>query len=275
MSYLSVSTWSLHRLLGPLRWTVWDTEEKVQKTVTEQQTEVLTLLELPAEAARRGYRAIEICHFHFPSIDPTYLNQLKNAFSASGIGLDTLLLDYGDITSPDESRVVSDFAFIRKWIEIASLCGAKKIRVIAGEAPPTDERAIHQSAERLLELSVFAASQGVEVITENFKSLTSTGASCLSLLERTDYQVRTISDFGNFTGQQKYKELSMTMPYSASVHAKPQYDEHGYPDELEFQSCLNVVKEAGYEGSIVLIYDGPGDMWEGLERVKRLVEAYL
>lgn len=275
MTYLSVSTWSLHRLLGPLRWTVWDSEQKSQKNAIDPQPEQLTLLDLPAEAARRGFQAVEICHFHFPSTEPEYLQQLKEAFASAQISFDTLLLDYGDLTSSDEARVQSDLAYVRQWIRTASIAGAKKIRVIAGEAPATDEEAIRTSAERLSQLSEEAAAQGVQLITENFMALTSTGDSCMKLLELAEHKFGMITDFGNFQGERKYEELLMTLPYSVSVHAKAEYDERGYPDEREFERCLEMVRQSGYDGSIVVIYDGPGDMWEGIERVKRIIESYF
>jgi sugar phosphate isomerase/epimerase len=275
MSYLSVSTWSLHRILGPLRWTTWDSEAGNHQTITQDQPQLLTLLELPREASGRGYQAIEVCHFHFPSTEVSYLDQLRKAFADAGVSLDTLLLDYGDLTSTDDQRRIEDTKLYKEWIDVASLCGAKQIRLIAGEAEPTDENAIRQSAAALQALAEYGATRNVQVITENFKALTSTGASCLKLLELTQGSVAMITDFGNFAGQAKYEELAMISPHSVSVHAKAAYDESGYPDEQEFIRCLDTVKAANFNGAFVLIYDGPGNMWEGLERIKRIVSPYI
>ncbi|WP_239617770.1 sugar phosphate isomerase/epimerase family protein [Cohnella mopanensis] len=275
MSYLSISTWSLHRLLGPLRWTYWDAETGTHRTHVQDQPQTHTLLELPEQAARRGYRAIEVCHFHFPETDESYLKQLRQSFADADVSFDTLLLDYGDLTTADETRRSVDLQLYREWIDIASLCGAKQIRLIAGEAAPTDVQAIRQSAMALSELNEYAATRNVQVITENFKELTSTGASCLQLLGETGSFMRMITDFGNFHGEDKYGEIASTTPYSVSIHAKAAYDESGNPDETEFTRCLEAVKSTGYDSAYVLIYDGPGDMWEGLERIKRIVEPYL
>ncbi|MCD9021757.1 sugar phosphate isomerase/epimerase family protein [Cohnella silvisoli] len=275
MSYLSVSTWSLHRLLGPLHWTIWDAEAGTHRTSVQEQPQLLTLLELPSEASGRGYQAVEVCHFHFPFTDAAYLGQLRNAFSDAGVSLDTLLLDYGDLTSTDDNRAIEDMKLYKEWIDIASLCGAKQIRLIAGEARPADEAAIKRSAAALVELSKYGDSRNVRVITENFKALTSKGESCLKLLALTEGSVSMITDFGNFAGQAKYEEIAMTVPYSVSIHAKAAYDESGYPDEAEFMRCLEAVEAAGYNGAFVLIYDGPGNMWDGLDRIKRIVEPYI
>lgn len=275
MSYLSISTWSLHRILGPLRLTVWDSETNSHQTREQEQPLILTLLELPAEAASKGYQAIEVCHFHFPSTEPAYLEQLRHAFNAADVSFDTLLLDYGDLTATDEARRLADFSFIREWIDIASLCGAKQIRVIAGEAAPTDEDALLLSAAALAELAQYAASKGVHVITENFKSLTSTAENCLKLLAKAGDQVGFITDFGNYYGAGKLEEIAATTPLSVSIHAKPAYNEAGFPDKESFISCLGKVQDAGFEGAYVLIYDGPGDMWEGLKRVKDIVKPFI
>ncbi len=275
MSYLSVSTWSLHRLLGPLRWTSWDAGAGEHRTHEQPQPEVHSLLELPGEAARRGYAAVEVCHFHFPSTEAAYLESLRRAFADAAVSFDTLLLDYGDPSSTDEARQAADDRLIRDWIDVASSCGAKRIRIVAGEAQPTDEQAIRRSAQALRDLAEYASGRGVRVVTENFKALTSTGESSAKLLNLAGDAVGMITDFGNYKGEAKYSEIAMTAPRSSSVHVKPAYDDNGMPDEAELVRCLEAVRETGYDGAYVLIYDGPGDMWEGLERVKRIVAPYV
>lgn len=274
-TYLSLSTWSLHRLLGPLRWTGWNAETCEHETHIEDQPQTHSLLELPAEAARRGYQAIEICHFHFPRTDDAYLAELRAAFLTAAVRFDTLLLDYGDLTSADERRRDADAAFIRRWIDIAAQSGAQQVRVVAGDAQPTDDDAIAQAASTLTELAGYAATLGVRVITENFKALTSTAYSCLKLLAQAGDAVGMITDFGNFTGAAKYDEIAAIAPRSVSVHAKAAYDGAGLPDVPEFVHCLDAAKAAKFAGAYVLIYDGPGDMWEGLERIKRIVLPYI
>ncbi|CAM4201088.1 sugar phosphate isomerase/epimerase [Paenibacillus alkaliterrae] len=275
MSYLSVSTWSLHRILGPLRWTVWDADSCTHQTRVQEQPQQLTLLELPAAAASRGYKAIEVCHFHFPATEASYLEQLRQSFLAADVSFDTLLLDYGDLTNTDVTRRTADISLIREWIDAASLCGAKQIRIIAGEASPTDEAAIQQAASALSELAQYAAPKDVRVVTENFKPLTSTAESSLKLLAGAGDRVGFITDFGNYHGPDKMAEIAATTPLSVSIHAKPNYVDAGIPDAESFNSYLKQVQETGYNGSYVLIYDGPGDMWQGLDRIKAIVEPYL
>ena len=121
----------------------------------------------------------------------------------------------------------------------------------------------------------YASSRGVRIVTENFRPLTSTAANCIQILRNGKEKIGMIADFGNFSANTKYEELAMILPYSESVHAKPNYDSNGIPDEDEFRKCLDLLAGANYSGPITLIYDGPGDMWEGINRVREIVESYL
>jgi sugar phosphate isomerase/epimerase len=253
----------------------WDAEASAHVRFEQPQPEVLSLLQLPAEAARQGYKAIEVCHFHFPSTEPAYLQQLRGAFQSAGVSFDTLLLDYGDITSQDDARLQADTQLIREWIDVAAQAGAKQIRIVAGDAEPDDDAAISRSAAALIALGEYAAAHGVRVITENFRRLTSTGRSCTKLLAEAGEQLGMITDFGNFKSAAKYEELASIVPRSVSVHAKAHYDSNGFPDEAEFVRCLDVARAHHFDGAMVLIYDGPGDMWAGLNRIRKIVEPYL
>jgi sugar phosphate isomerase/epimerase len=275
MAYLSVSTWSLHRLIGPLRWTVWNPETATHEIRIEEQPEQFTLLELPALAAARGYQAVEVGHFHFPSTDPEYLAQLGQAFVDAGVSFDTLLLDYGDLTDTDTDRQAADVAYMRRWIDITAQAGAKQIRIVAGEALPTDEDALRQSAAALAGLAEYAVTLNVHVITENFKSLTSTAESALKLLQFAGPEVGFITDLGNYKSARKVDEIGETASLSVSVHVKPDYNAEGIPNEATLKQYMEQVQQSGFDGACVLIYDGPGDMWAGLARVQSLIQPYI
>jgi sugar phosphate isomerase/epimerase len=275
MSYLSLSTWSLHRNLGPMYLTRWEEESRGYTTRIENQPEITTLLELPAILAKQGFSALEVCHFHLPETSAAYLHKLKVSFQEAGIRFYTLLVDYGDIANEDPIRREADITWIKGWIDIASQVGAERVRIIAGEADSTNKEALARSAEALRMLMEYADARGVRVITENFRPLTATADNCLTLLDEGGERLGLISDFGNFSGENKFDELAKIVPRSESIHAKAITDGNGFPDAAEFKQCMDIVHESGYEGPIVLIYDGPQDMWDGINRVKELVLPYL
>jgi len=275
MPYLSLTTWSLHRNLGPLRWTRWDAQNQCHIIEEQEQPETITLLELPKALADKGFRSLEVCHFHFPSTEHDYLSRLKQSFQDAGMTFYTLLVDYGDISSNDSVRRNADLQFIKSWIDIAAQAGAERVRVVAGESSPNDQEALERSAAALQELSHYAKQKGVRVVTENFLALSSTPENCLYLLRESQEQIGLTADFGNFKQPGKYEALAAVLPYAESVHAKAAHNEEGEIDAEEFRNCLDLAAQAGYEGPLTLVYDGPGDLWEGIQRTREVVEPYV
>ncbi|UUZ84259.1 sugar phosphate isomerase/epimerase [Paenibacillus sp. P26] len=149
----SISTWSMRESLGPLRWTVWNEEAKRQEIREEAKPQELELADLPEEARQNGLGYLEVCHFQFPSTDEAYLLKLKDSFEKAGVGFLTLLVDYGDISSPDEVRRDSDIAYLRGWIDVAAKAGAQAVRIVAGSnrpamPSPSREAAAHSGGWR-------------------------------------------------------------------------------------------------------------------------------
>ena len=79
----------------------------------------LSLLEVPARIAEFGINTLELCHFHIPSLDKGYLNELRGALEAADVELFSLLIDHGDITHPEYAD--QDLVWIGKWIETAGM----------------------------------------------------------------------------------------------------------------------------------------------------------
>lgn len=98
---LSVSTWSLHRVLGESDFYGPESGRKIPVTTGESE---ISLLDLPARIAAFGIHTLEICHFHLPSRDKGYLNELRSNLEAAEVELFSLLIDHGDITHPDHAE---------------------------------------------------------------------------------------------------------------------------------------------------------------------------
>jgi sugar phosphate isomerase/epimerase len=271
---LSISSWSLHRCLGPLRWTTWDERSQTQTTVLQDQPTELELVELPGAAAARGLSFLELCHFHFPSRDDAYLARLRQSFEAAGIRFHTLLVDYGDISSPDPVRRESDIRYLKGWIDTAKTAGASAVRIVAGEQPAGDRDAIARSFRALRELREYAAGSGVELVTENFRELTATVASWSQVVESVGGSFKTIVDFGNFAAGEKEEGVRCGAPLAHSIHAKPDCMPDGRMDVERFQRLFTILAETGSEAPISIIFDGEGSMWDGIERIKRLIVEF-
>jgi sugar phosphate isomerase/epimerase len=256
---LALSSWSLNRRI---------TEDHIP------------LLDIPAEAAAHGISKLEICHFHFPSTDPAYLQDLRGAFSNAGVEFFTLLVDTGDVTAPDRTQRAQDEDMIARWLTVAGQAGATRARVIAGDAvPEPDGMALILSAAALGRLARRGADLGVRVVTENWHTLLDRPQEVLELLEELEGQVGLMLDFGNWKGERKYDDLAQIAPYAASTHCKAHYPAAGEIDLTDFTRCLNICREAGFTGPHSLIFDGPlvsgGNEWTSLDQMREIVLPFL
>ena len=268
---LSVSTWSLHRQLGGPDF--YGPENGKQIPVSTHGRGEFALLDLPARISQFGINTMELCHFHIPSLDKGYLNELRGALAAADVELFSLLIDNGDITHPEYAN--QDLAWIGEWIEIAGLLGATCARAIAGKAAPSVE-ALEMSRSGLERLAERAEANGVRLMTENWFSILSTPENVLTLLDRLEGEVGFCLDFGNWTGATKYADLEAIASRADSCHTKAHFPAPGEMDKDDYIRCLDLTQEAGFSGPHTLIYDGPGDdEWEGLSIEREVVQSYL
>ncbi len=276
MSELAVSTWSLHRELGVTYPGLGVIEGDRQPNYQYGQGTV-TLLETPALVARMGIPNLEICHFHFPRTDSTYLAELRQKLADAHVTLLTLLVDTGDITASTEETRRHDMEGIQRWIDIAAEVGARRVRVIAGDTPAdADGQAVLWSIEGLTALAEYGRSHGVSVITENWRPLAvGKPETLLSILDGIGGNVGLCADFGNYTGPGKYDDLKAILPRASSIHAKANYPQAGVMDREDFQRCLDLSREARFDGAYVLIFDGPGDEKTSLAEIATAVGPYL
>ncbi|HLV36359.1 MAG TPA: sugar phosphate isomerase/epimerase [Spirillospora sp.] len=266
---LSVSTWSLHRLLGPV---YWDSPANPNRLAEEPYGPgCMTLLEVPQKIAKLDIRTLEICHFHLPSRDTAYLNDLRAALDEAGVELFSLLIDDGDITHPEHQT--RDLNWICGWLDTAAALGARCARVIAGKTVDAD--ALERSKAVMRQLAAVAEANHVRLMTENWFALLSTPEAVHSLLDALDGRLGLCVDFGNWKRLTKYEDLARIMPRAESCHAKCSFAAPMEPDTEDFLHCLDIAAEAGFSGPFTLIYDGPGDdEWDGIRLERQLVLPY-
>ena len=267
---LSVSTWSLHRQLGRPGFT--GPAHDMQIPTETHNKGPISLLELPARIAEFGINTVEICHFHLPTVEKSYLTELRAALQDADVELFSLLIDDGDITHPSDSE--RDIAWIEKWIDIAGELGAKCARVIGGKAAPS-EGTLAQSQHALSRLTERADTADIRLMTENWFSIFSTPENVNTLLSNLDGKVGLCLDFGNWRGDTKYADLAAIAPSAESCHTKAHFAAPREIDTEDYIQCLELTQKAGFAGPHTLIYDGPGDEWEGLAIEREVVNPYL
>ena len=249
---LGVSTWSLHKSIDA----------------------GTPLMDIPAQTAAHGLSKLEVCHFHFPSTDADYLTQFRGELDKSGVEFYTLLIDEGDLTHPAPAEREKVVAMMQHWIEVAAACGAKRVRVIAGDAAPSEE-ALRLSETGLNEVVGHADAHGIRVVVENWHPLLDQPAEVVTLLEDMQGRVGLKLDFGNWPGERKYADLPQIAPLAECTHAKASFASPGEMDRADFTRCLDICRDANFAGPHILIFDSPGDEWESLDQMRQVVQSYL
>ena len=231
----------------------------------------LSLLQVPELLKEHGIKTMELCHFHLPAIDPAFYQDFRTKMIENEIELWSLLIDDGDITDLEHGD--RDREWIEGWIDRAKDLGAKCVRVIGGKQP-TSPAILEKSIEQLQKLADYAEERGVRVLTENWQETLSTPAALSLVLDELRGEVGLCFDFGNWTGPTKYKDLALISKYATSCHAKCQYVE-GQPDTEDFEKCLQLTQEAGFDGPYTIVHGEPGRVWETIDEQVALLQPYL
>ncbi|GAB4109834.1 MAG: TIM barrel protein [Roseiflexaceae bacterium] len=254
MARLSLTSWSLHQDLS---------------------NGSLKLTDLPARMRAAGIGTLELCHFHLPDAQPETLANMRYAIEAAGVELLSVLIDAGDISNADPARAAADQRMVESWIDAAAALGARGVRVVAGEGATDDRAALDRAVVGLKNASVYAASRGIRVRTENFRPLLATAENCLYLLDRLEGQVGMCADIGNFPREQRQAAFAAVVGRAEVVHVKAEYDSNGQIIADELRGCLDAARVTGFTGAYTLVYDRGGDSWAGLAQLGEVVAGYL
>jgi sugar phosphate isomerase/epimerase len=268
---IAVSSWSVHHLLGV---TYANGPGKIPTGVPEPTfgPGTLAFLDLPAELARRGYTRAEICHFHLAGLEPGYLKTVCDAFQKSGVVIQTLLIDDGDLT--DSTTRDRDLKWIASWIEAAAVLGAENARVIAGKAKPSPE-ALARSVDGLRAMAQLGKARGVRIVTENWFDLLSSPREVHHVLDKAGDQLGFLADTGNWHGATKYDDLKSIFARAELCHAKCGFGPGLAMDDADYGQSMKAAAKAGYNGPLTLIFESPGDEWRGLDMEHKFVRDYF
>ena len=253
--------------------------DSTRPDVWETATPSHTLLELPAEMAAHGYDCYDLTMLLLPSIDRGYLAEVRAAFEESNVEIFQLLIDTGEVGSPDPQESSAGVAHTKFWIEVAAELGASGVRYVPGDSQPTPE-SMRSTAAAFRELFDFAVGHGLKPATENYRIFTNEADNLLQLVELSERDYGWIADTGNPKGPEKFDNLAKLLPGATSMHAWALPNEDGTPDNEEFRHCLTIARDKGFDGPIMLhgtyALDNFGwapDLWSGVEEMRAEVLA--
>lgn len=158
---------------------------------------------------------------------------------------------------------------VRKWIDIAKALGANSVRCDPGRMDPAD---LAPTVDSYKKLATYGRSKGIRVIIENHGGVGSEHPEELVKLfkEVGGNFIGALPDFGNFPDETtRWRGLALLFPYARTVcHAKGlEFDSSGDETRFNFAKCVAISKEAHFKGVYSVEYEGPGDPYEGVQKV--------
>ena len=259
----------------------WYELDEGGKSVSGQhrQTPTLDLLDFPAEVAAHGINCVDLCIQHIPNIEPAYLAELRAAFESADVELYQLLIDLGDVASPDPQTRSASIALTKRWMEIGAELGSSGARYVPGDSPPQPDNT-RASGEAFRELHDYCLSCGLAPATENYKLFNKAADDLLQVLELSERDYGLVADFGNARGPEKYATLSRLMPKATAIHQWVEVDEDGAINQADSRRCLEMARDNGFAGPVMLLgghpyqrYRDTRELWQAVDELRGEVRS--
>lgn len=270
---IAVSTWSLHNYFQSTRDKEFDLPGQM-----------LALLDFPEMIADK-YKVhhLEFCAPHFASTEPSYLQELKDRLEKAHSHVVNMPVDIeeiwtkGGLSDPDKKVRDNAVDASKKWIDVAAAIGSKAVRCDPGRM---NAKNLAPTIESYKALADYGKSKGIHVIIENHGGVGSEHPEELVHLFKgvaNDF-IGALPDFANFPDEPiREKGLRLLFPYAHVVcHAKGlEFDASGNETKFNFPKCVEIAKQAGFKGVYSIEYEGPGDPYEGVQKVLDELLKYL
>ncbi|MFW5884375.1 MAG: sugar phosphate isomerase/epimerase family protein [bacterium] len=226
--------------------------------------------------------------FHTRLIPPeTSGEELRRAVSDAGLALTGVSFS-NNFNLPDAGERAEQVERVRGWIHLAADAGAPVSRIFGGHlSDRTDDRARSEGRKLILDSLALVArtaeEHGVVLALENHGGLPCTAEEQIGVIESIGSpNLRATIDVGNYMqcGQEGHEATRVAAGYAAYVHFKDfrKVDDTASPwgwsiepctvgdGDVDHAACIRAMRDAGYEGSVAIEYEGTEDELTGVPR---------
>ncbi len=240
----------------------------------------MTLLDMPGVCKELGAATIELVSTFFENQSAQYLNKLRQAIEDQGQRVRNIAVDMGNIANAGDKVRRTDIAAIKQWFHVAQAVGSEAIRVNSGAASPDDREAIARITEGYRELAAEAAHAKVYLLIENHGGASADPKNIQAFLDGVNSPwFRACPDTANFPGDTWEEGMRVMAPRAFSCHVKAftydpsgkqtWSDRNGNARSFDLKRCLQMLKEAGYDGPLCVEYGAYQDERAGARDLMR------
>lgn len=233
-------------------------------------------------SAALGIDSVELTSYFFPpEVEGAYLAHCREVAHINGVAIAGTAVGNNFSYPAEAPERVVQMAYVKDWIDKASILGAPHVRVFAGRHPKgvAPEDAEKNAIQALSEAGEYAAEKGIFLGIENHDSIT-TADRLLRIVTAVDNPFVGINlDSGNFIAGDVYAEMEASVPYSINVQLKTEVKvgEGKEKEPADLERVISILKDGGYAGHVILEFEEKDDPFEQvppiLERLRSYIEA--
>ena len=214
-----------------------------------------------------GINAVEyVNQFYLEGFTQKVTAELKRVSDGEGVRNVLIMCDRcGRLGDPDPAQQQASVEAHVPWLEAARTLGCHAIRVNAfSEASESYGTQLDRTADGLRRLCEIGDTFDLSVIVEPHGGLSSNGAWLAALMDLVAHpRVGTLPDFGNYGDHRQglvydaYLGTAQSMPYAKGVSGKTfHFGPDGEENTMDFRRLMQIVKDAGFRGTIDIEYEG-------------------
>jgi sugar phosphate isomerase/epimerase len=215
-------------------------------------------------------------HVQLMPEEETYLREVKQAAERVGLPFGCICVDGAHIYEAAPRVVRANRAACYKWLQIASLLGARQVRFDAGGPAEMPEEVFEGIVGGYGDLVVRGGELGIEVLVENHWGTSQVPENLVRVLDAVD-GLGFLLDTNNWAPDRMEDGWRMCAPYATATHIKTfAFDEDGYETNADIPMAMNTILDAGYKGAWgIESMPMDGDEYAGVEKTIRLIERVL
>jgi sugar phosphate isomerase/epimerase len=219
----------------------------------------MTLDDFVELAAEMNLDAVEPTSYYFADTSPEYMGRLKARCTRLGLDISGTAVG-NNFCIADDAKRKEQIEAVKKWVERASILGAKTIRIFAGTVAKDDslEAAQKRCIAAMEEACDYAGKYGVILALENHGGITATAEQLLTLVKAVQSPWFGVNlDTGNFHGPDPYAELAQIAPYAVVAQVKTEISRTGgKKEDADLKRLIGILKDVNYRGYVALEYEG-------------------
>ena len=260
-------------------WKAWN-GKTLSKVPREQQME---LKDFAAHVADKfNVHHIEPWSPIFPSTDPKYLEQFREAVERAKSSVVDIAVDGGHsqyaLEKAERDRAVTAS---NHWVDVGVALGSPSIRTHIDGAKDSKPD-VGRCAETLARVAEYAANKGVVVHLENDNPVSEDPFFIVEVIEKVNSPwLRALPDFGNSLAahDEEFQDRALEAMFAHAYgicHVKDgEVDDQGKASHVDLAKAFGALKKHKYKGYCSIEYDAPGDPYKPTATLVEATVAYL